>query len=62
MPEHVPPQPLPAALVLPCPEPIERRGSHADDAVEALKILYDQYGKCAGEKVDLINWIMERRP
>jgi len=54
-------KPLPAALAVPCPPPVEMNDNSADAALLTLKQLYDQYGLCAGRLVELVNYLQEKR-
>ena len=54
-PVTAPPKPQPAVLTVPCPPPIEPGDGSPDAAAIALKILYDQYGLCAGRVFELIH-------
>ena len=50
-------KPLPAALAVPCPTPGTLTENHADAALIALKEMYDLYGRCGGQLVELINYL-----
>lgn len=53
------PLPLPAALAVPCPQPVDMMNNHADSALVALKEMYDLYGQCGGRLVELINYLQK---
>lgn len=54
-------RPLPAALAVQCPAPIELMDNSADAGAVALKEMYDLYGLCAGRLVDLVKYLQEKR-
>ncbi|WP_445082055.1 hypothetical protein [Yersinia pseudotuberculosis] len=54
------PRPLPAALAVPCPPPVGMEDESMDAAAIALKQLYDQYGQCAGQLTELLQYVQEK--
>ncbi len=50
---------LPATIATPCEVPISMRSNSGVAAIEALKVLYDQYGVCASKLIEIINYINE---
>lgn len=56
--DPLPPQPLvfPAAMIVPCPQPVKPADSSMDAIVITLKLMYDLYGLCAGRFVEVINY------
>ena len=50
---------LPAQLTVPCELPVKRPNNKADGLAETLKLLYDQYGQCAGRFIELVIFINE---
>ncbi|WP_430741154.1 hypothetical protein [Serratia plymuthica] len=48
---------LPAELAVRCPPPARPDDNSADAAVVALKMVYDQYGLCAGRLADVIQCV-----
>lgn len=60
-PVTAPPEPLPAALMVPCPTPVTPVDNSDSAAVIALKELYDQYGTCGGRLFELIRRIQGER-
>jgi len=56
-PVSAPPPPLPAEYVALCPPPVAPQGHEVDDVARTLKVLYDQYGLCAGRMADLLDWL-----
>lgn len=56
------PPPLPAALLQGCPQPpTVPAGGEMDSITLALKAMYDLYGECAGQLMELINWLERER-
>lgn len=54
-------QPLPAALLQGCPPPAAVPvGGEMDAITMALKEMYDLFGQCAGQLMELINWLEQR--
>lgn len=53
------PMVLPATIATPCEVPISMRSNSGVAAIEALKVLYDQYGVCASKLIEIINYINE---
>lgn len=50
---------LPATVATPCDIPITMRNNSGTAAIEALKILYDQYAICASKLIEVLNFINE---
>ncbi|WP_458363947.1 Rz1-like lysis system protein LysC [Klebsiella michiganensis] len=50
---------LPARLTVPCPRPVYPASNGMDDLAVAQKQLYDQYGLCAGQLVEVIKCTQE---
>ena len=59
MPYQQQPVVLPATMATPCEVPVPIRSNSGAAAIEALKVLYDQYGLCASKLVEIINYINE---
>ncbi|EPC3824483.1 Rz1-like lysis system protein LysC [Klebsiella oxytoca] len=53
------PRVLPARMTVPCPRPVFPASSSMDDLAVAQKQLYDQYGLCAGQLVEVIKCAQE---
>ena len=55
-------EPLPAALLQNCPQPAPvPAGGEMDAITVTLKTMYDLYGQCAGQHVDLVDWLERER-
>ncbi len=46
-------------MATPCEVPVPIRSNSGAAAIEALKVLYDQYGLCASKLIEIINYINE---
>ncbi|CUR45531.1 hypothetical protein BN2364_1090 [Alloalcanivorax xenomutans] len=56
----VPPTPLPADLMVPCPAPSKPAGDTKEDMAVTVKIVLDEYGLCAGRLFELQDELLQR--